>query len=215
MTIGPVNVSALRGFCRSNACRIIFLAAMAALAAGGCSSSKEASSSRFPAPAETPKPAEPEPAEIPSTRSTFDYLVQNEECRCEEYTTSDRKYPVGYRFRASYRMEEGFITSISVRIENRGTDTLFLDPGSVMVASKNVDYQYNNKFIPLPDMVIPPGESQDLDLDGKEVTAAPSWRKIAGEQLTLTLKGMRLGEKTLAKQVVTFVPENPMLRDGD
>src|SRR6185503_10522958 len=121
--------------------------------------------------------------------STFGYLVQNDNCRCVEYSTSDRKLPVGYRFKATYRMEEGFITSISIRFENRGIDTLYLDPGSVMVASKNVDYQYNNKFIPLPDMVIPPGESQDLDLDGKEVTTAPSWRKIAGETLTLTLKG--------------------------
>jgi hypothetical protein len=141
--------------------------------------------------------------------------VQNEKCQCKEYTTSDKKYPVGYRFRATYRMEGGFITSINIRFENRGADTLFLDPGSVMVASKNVEYQYNNKFIPLPDMVIPPGESQELDLDGKEVTNVPSWRKIAGEQLTLTIKGMRLGEKALEKQVVTFVPENPMLRDED
>jgi hypothetical protein len=85
----------------------------------------------------------------------------------------------------------------------------------VMVSSKNVDYQYNNRFIPLPDMAILPGGSERLDLDGKEVTSAPSWRRIAGEQLTLTLKGMRLGEKTLEKQVVTFVPENPMLKDGD
>jgi hypothetical protein len=215
MRMNFVKMSGISDFCRSNACLILFMAAMAALAAGGCSSSKEAASPRFPAPAETPKTAEPEPAPVPSPRTTFGYLVQNEGCRCEEYTASDKKYPVGYTFRATYRMEEGFITSISIRFENRGVDTLHLDPGSVMVASKNVDYQYNNRFIPLPDMVIPPGESEELKLDGKEVTTAPSWRKIAGEQLTLTIKGMRLGEKILDKQVVTFVPENPMLRDED
>jgi hypothetical protein len=215
MRIVRPGLRTLSEFCRSNACLLLFLAAMAALAAGGCSSAKETATPRFPAPVDAAKPPEPEPVEPPSPRTTFGYLVQNEGCACEEYSTSDKKYPVGYRFRATYRMEEGFITSISVRFENRGADTLHLDPGSVMVASKNVDYQYNNRFLPLPDMVIPPGESQELDLDGKEVTTAPSWRKIAGEQLTLTLKGMRFGEKVLGTQTVTFIPENPLLLDRE
>ena len=47
----------------------------------------------------------------------------------------------------------------------------------------------------------------------EEVTDAPTWNKIAGVQLTLTLKGMRMGENVLGTQVVTFVPENPMLRE--
>jgi hypothetical protein len=221
VTVGTGRRAAVSGFfrffrsCRCCACGIAFIAALAAIAAGGCSSSRETTTPRFPAPPETGTAPEAEPAPAPSPRTTFGYRVQNENCQCAEYATSDRKYPVGYRFRAAYRMEEGFITSINVRFENRGADTLFLDPGSVMVASKNVEYQYNNRFIPLPDMMIPPGESQELDLDGKEVTTAPSWRKIAGEQLTLTLKGMRLGEKILETQVVKFVPENPMLRDED
>ena len=84
-----------------------------------------------------------------------------------------------------------------------------------MVSSKNINYQYNNKFLPLPDLVVPPGHSEDLDLDGKEVTASPTWKKIAGEQMTLTLKGMRLGDNMLGTQVVTFVPENPMLKETD
>lgn len=187
----------------------------AALLAAGCSAAKEPATPRFPPPYETERPPEPEPEKAPSPRSTFGYLVQNDDCRCEEYATTDPKSPVHYRFRASYRMEEGFITSINIRFENRGADTLFLDPGAVMVSSRNVDYQYNNKFIPLPDMVVPPGESEELDLDGKEVTSSPTWRKIAGEQLTLTLKGLRFGGKTLEKQVVRFVPENPMLRDEE
>ncbi len=112
-------------------------------------------------------------------------------------------------------MEEGFITSIKIGFENRSADTLFLDPGTVMVSSKNIDYQYNNKSLPLPDMTILPGDSEDLELDGKEVTSSPTWRKIAGEQLTLTLKGMRLGETVLGTQKITFVPENPLLQDED
>lgn len=181
----------------------------------GCSSSRDASTPRFPAPVGPSHPAETVPENAPSPRSTFSYLIQNEDCRCREYSTSDRKFPVRYRFEASYRMEQGFITTIRVSFDNRSADTLFLDPGSLMVASKNIEYQYNNKFIPLPDLVVPPGDSEEINLDGKEVTSTPSWRRIAGEQMTLTLKGMRLGEKILGTQAVTFVPENPLLKDPD
>ena len=195
-----------------------FVAALVlALGWAGCSSSGETTTTRFP-PAEGVPPAgvsEPEPAELPPSHTTYGYLVNNNDCRCEEFNTADKKYPVGYRFKASYRMEEGFVTSIAVRFENRGADTLFLDPGAVMVASKNVDYQYNNRFIPLPDMVIPPGSSDELNLDGKEVTAAPSWRRIAGEQLTVTLRGMRYGENILSQQKIVFIPRNPLLDDKD
>ncbi len=186
-----------------------------ALILTGCSSSKDASSTRFPPPVETSRSAETVPENAPSPRTTFGYLIQNENCRCQEYFTSDRKYPIHYRFEASYRMEEGFITSIRVTFDNRSADTLFLDPGSLMVASKNIEYQYNNKFIPLPDLIVPPGDAEEINLDGKEVTSAPSWRKIAGEQMTLTLKGMRLGDKILGTQAITFVPENPLLKDPD
>lgn len=189
--------------------------ALSAMLLAGCSASKEASTTRFPAPVESTRPAETVTENAPSPRSTFDYLVQNENCGCREYTTSDRKYPVRYRFEASYRMDAGFITSIKVTFDNRSADTLFLDPGSLMVASKNIEYQYNNKFIPLPDLVVPPGDAEEINLDGREVTSTPSWRKIAGEQMTLTLKGMRLGEKVLGAQSVTFVPENPLLTDPD
>jgi hypothetical protein len=187
---------------------------LAALALSGCSSTREGTATRFPPPREAGDSAAGE-AEAPSHDKSFTYLVQNENCRCEEYTASDKKFPVRYRFRASYRMESGIITSLRISFENDGRDTMYLDPGSVMVSSKNINYQYNNKFLPLPDMVILPGESGDLDLDGKEVTDAPTWKKIAGEQLTLTLKGMRMGEKVLGTQVVRFVPENPMLRETE
>lgn len=136
-------------------------------------------------------------------------------CDCREFVTDDPGFPVRYTFRAEYSMRSGFITNISVEISNRSGDTLRLDPGSAMVSSRNIEYQYNNKFIPLPDLVILPGDSEELKLDGKEVTDTPSWTKIAGEQLTLTLKGMRLGLKTLKTQVVYFVPENPLLRELD
>ncbi len=194
---------------------IAFAALTTALCVAGCSSSKESAGAGAPDPSGNPLPAETEPERDPSPSATFGYLIQNENCKCPEFSTTDRKNPVGYTFQATYKMEEGFITSIKIGFENRSADTLFLDPGTVMVSSKNIDYQYNNKFLPLPDMAIPPGESEDLELDGKEVTSSPTWRKIAGEKLTLTLKGMRLGDTVLGTQTITFVPENPLLQDQD
>jgi hypothetical protein len=206
----------MTGF-RATAAASLLAAAALAAALPGCGPAAETSRPRFPAPPDSelaPAP-EPEPENAPSPRDRFGYLVQNDDCRCAEYSTADPDFPVHYRFAATYRMEKGFITSISIHFDNRSRDTLFLDGGAVMVSSRNIDYQYNDKFIPLPDMIVPPGDSEDLDLDGKEVTATPTWKKIAGERLTLTLKGLRLGETTLGRQVVTFVPENPMLRDED
>lgn len=152
---------------------------------------------------------------MPSPGAVFEYRVSNDNCDCREYSASDPDHPVRYTFRAEYSMDSGFITQIVVGIRNRSGDTLRLDPGSVRVSSRNIDYQYNNKFIPLPDITIPPGDSEELKLDGREVTDEPSWTRIAGEQLTLTLRGLRIGVKTLKEQTVRFVPENPLLREPD
>lgn len=205
---GPEVKASVRSFFSGAS---IILLCVAALAAPGCSGSGETGTTRFPAARSVAE----EEADAPSPETSFTYLAQNEGCRCEAYTVSDKKFPVRYTFRATYRMEGGFITSVRISVENRGRDTVFLDPGLVMVSSKNITYQYNNMFLPLPALVILPGDSEDLDLNGKEVTGSPTWKKIAGEQLTLTLKGMRMGEDVLGTQVVTFIPENPMLREPE
>jgi hypothetical protein len=43
------------------------------------------------------------------------------------------------------------------------------------------------------------------------VTGVEDWHKIAGEQLTITVKGVRLAMKELPQQLVTFIPQNPKL----
>lgn len=178
----------------------------------GCSSSK--SVPRYRAGSGGAEESAPEES-LPYTGAVFDYKISNGHCDCLEYRTRDYEAPVEYSFRAEYSMQSGFVTEITVDIRNGSADTLTLDPGSVMVSSRNIEYQYNNKFIPLPDLVINPGASEKLTLDGKEVTESPDWNRIAGEQLTLTLRGMRLGGRILTDQVITFVPENPLLGDPD
>jgi hypothetical protein len=62
---------------------------------------------------------------------------------------------------------------------------------------------------------VPPHDERTLNLVGSpsgEESADP-WLHIAGEQLVLTLKGLRLRAKELATQTIQFVPSNPKLTD--
>ena len=145
---------------------------------------------------------------------TYPYRVVDGGCNCEEYFVTDSRDQVEYRFHGRYRMEGGIATTIDVELGNLGGDTLLLDLAVVKISSTNVPYQYNDKFLPLPPLVIPPGDREVLHLEGKSVGAIDDWKIIAGERLTVTLKGIRRGSRTLADATVTFVPENPQLRNN-
>ena len=153
--------------------------------------------------------ASDEAAEKNFSGTMFGYKISD--CDCAVYAVKDPLQEVSYTFRAEYRMERGVVTEIGVMITNDAPDTVYLGSGSVMVSSRNIKYQYNDRFVPLPDLVILPGNVEELNISGVEVTETPNWRRIAGEQLTLTLSRIQIGEKILADQVVTFIPENPLL----
>ena len=146
-----------------------------------------------------------------SASRTYSYRIITNDCNCEEFRARDRSNKIEYLFRAHYRMQGGIITNIEVEIFNHNRDTLFLDQGSAILSSRNMNYQYNNKMIPLPHLVIEPLRSDVVAMNGSDISGDEDWNKIAGEQLTLTLRGIRLGVKTLSQQTVTFVPENPKL----
>lgn len=190
---------------------VVFLLVLAAAMVWGCSSSKPASTTVVTVPPEPTRdePAPPPPASSPTT--TYAYRITNDGCNCEEYTASEAE--VEYRFRANYRMDTGILTSIEIEFENESDDTLYFDRGTLRIASRNVKYQYNNKFIPIGDIVVPPHDSYSMPLQGKEITDRDNWHKIAGEQLSLTLRGLRLGDRQLKEQTVNFIPENPNFRN--
>jgi hypothetical protein len=141
------------------------------------------------------------------------YRAVTENCNCEEFVLKGSTYPVDYRFRATYSMDDGIMTSIDILFMNRGKDTLLLYSGGVKVSSKNVNYQYNNRFVPLPFMVVAPGRSERVVLTGKDIGGQDDWNKIAGERMTVTIRGIRLGETRLPEVSVEFIPENPKLAD--
>jgi hypothetical protein len=108
-------------------------------------------------------------------------------------------------------MRNGLQTTIEIEVINTSNDTLFFDLGTAKISSRNISYQYNNKFIPLPHITIPPFHSDIVRMTGSDVSGVDDWNKIAGEQLALTLQGLRLGEKSLKSQQVTFAPMNPKI----
>ena len=170
--------------------------ALAMLALAGCGSTRPAGSS----------------PPTPSARETYTYRAVNDNCNCEEYRTQDRDRGIGYKFRASYKMNHGIITTIEIEFINDSHDTLFLETGTARVSSRNIAYQYNNKHVPLPHLVVAPSRSETVKMEGSDISGKDDWNKIAGEQIVLTLQGIRLSDRKVAAQHVTFVPENPMLK---
>lgn len=188
-------------------CASVCWAVLLALAAAGCSSTRVAdpAATEHAAPSREPLPA--------SSDRAYDYRVSTAGCDCLEYTATDGGSLVEYRFQASYRMQSGVFTEIVFTIVNKSTDTLSFDRAAVKVSSRNIRYQYNNKFLPLPWEPIPPRSSGTRKLTGKEVTEKSNWHKIAGEKLTVTIKGLQLSGRELKSQSVTFIPENPNIGD--
>jgi hypothetical protein len=147
-----------------------------------------------------------------ATTDSYVYRVVTENCNCTEYRTRDTKHQVDYLFRGSYGMSKGMLTTIDVGLTNRSNDTLSLALGTVRVSSRNIDYQYNDKFLPLPTLNIPPHQSESIHLTGRSIETKEDWNRIAGERLTVTLQGLQLGAVVLPAMTVTFIPENPKLR---
>lgn len=141
--------------------------------------------------------------------SLYHYRVVTNGCQCEEYRIQDGK--VKYLFRAHYKMYNDIVTNIEIEFTNVSDDTLSLEVGSVKVSSRNIAYQYNNRFVPLPSLRITPHSSDIVKLSGTDIAEEDDWHKIAGEQLTVTIKGVKLGGNELSEQHIVFVPENPKL----
>lgn len=142
------------------------------------------------------------------------YKAVTNNCNCEEYSVRGSTYPIQYVFRARYRMDEGLVTRIEIDVRNEGPDTILLHTGSVRISSRNVAYQYNNRFVPLPFLILRPGRSETLTLTGRDITGEEDWLKIAGERMTITLRGIRVKETPLPDVSVEFVPDNPKLGES-
>jgi len=140
---------------------------------------------------------------------TASYPYRTADGSTEEFSARDHE--VEYRIRAHYRMRQGVTTGIEIEFRNESNDTLSLDLASAKVSSRNIAYQFNDLFVPLPQILVPPHASDRVTLTGRDVGGVDDWLKIAGERLTVTIKGVQLGGTALAPLEAAFVPVNPKL----
>jgi hypothetical protein len=152
----------------------------------------------------------PPPPE-PSAYRSYYYRATTDSCNCEDFQSADRTDSIGYHLHASYRMDNGIQTDITVELTNNSRDTLFFDAASAKVVSRNIRYMYNDKFLPIPLTLIAPGASNTFHLSGEDRTGENDWHKIAGEQMTVLIQGLHAGLREVAPLTVTFIPQNPML----
>lgn len=142
--------------------------------------------------------------------STHPYLVTNENCFCEEYTYRDEQAKFSVDVKAVYEVGDQVTSIVELRFRNHAGDTLDLRQTFIRGTSKNVRYQFNDRFQPLPHVAVPPGRSYTMVMQGSdtEVVAEP-WHKIAGEQVTIELRGMLVGGKPVNPVVLIMIPRNP------
>ncbi len=145
--------------------------------------------------------------------SVYPYLATNGDCSCELFRVADERSGVVYSFSATYSLSDVMNTRITVSMQNNSTDTLDLSLAYVRISSRNFPYRYNDKFLPVTVPGVPPGTSRMLTLDGEvDMSDRPDpWTAIAGEELVITLEGMRVNGKQAVTQIVRFVPRNPKL----
>lgn len=141
------------------------------------------------------------------------YRVANDGCDCEHYVAVDSVARIVFEFTGTYRVDEGVTTKIMMTIRNQNHDTLDLSLASVKIASRNLSYRYNDKFLPMGIIAVLPGDRQTVTLVGDSPLReeVDPWLSIAGEELVLTLRGMRIQGNLLAPRVIRFIPKNPKL----
>jgi hypothetical protein len=147
---------------------------------------------------------------LSSCTQSYVYLIKNDNCNCKHYTYRDTQHHFAITYEAQYKVTDRIETTISLDFENNSTDTLDLRLASVSVQSENVHYEYNNKFLSLPYVVVLPGDSYEMTLSGRDINAEEHpWYHIAGEQVTITIQRLVIGNVNLDPIIVTMIPVNP------
>jgi hypothetical protein len=141
------------------------------------------------------------------------YLITNDNCRCEQYHVKDAEGRVRYTVSAVYEVDEAVATIVTINVENMSPDTVDFSLAYVRISSRNIPYRYNDKSVPLAVSPVAPGRSMPIRLRGEGVQGSGKdpWLGIAGEELVVTLKGIRAGRRELREQVFRLVPMNPRL----
>ncbi len=142
--------------------------------------------------------------------SSYPYVITNDNCYCERYLYRYPHGAISIEVEAKYAVNDRISSSISLTFHNASRDTLDLRQAFIKGTSRNVRYAANDRFLPLPFVLVPPGGSYSITLEGTEPEVHPNpWHRIAGEQVVLELKGLLLGGKLFDSIIITMIPRNP------
>ena len=143
---------------------------------------------------------------------TYPYRILSDRCNCEVYTYRNPRYNIEIEFRASYKLKDRVTSSVEIEFRNGSRDTLSLKQAYLTGTSRNVHYQYNGRPRQLPFELIPPGSTFSFAFEGSDTEVVENpWLKIAGERVTLEIRGLILGQKFLPAISVEMMPVNPKL----
>jgi len=143
---------------------------------------------------------------------SYPYLFLTDNCRCEVYTHRDTRNKLEIQFKAEYEVDDRIITNVEIEFRNNSADTLSLQQAHIKGASRNIRYQYNDRWVPLPYITVPPRETYTAVFQGGDTELVDDpWLKIAGERTRLEIKGLILGKKELESIRVELMPTNPKL----
>ena len=144
--------------------------------------------------------------------SSYPYLVSNDDCNCERYTYRDERGKFEIEVTARYEVTDRIASTIEIIFRNGSNESLSLRQAYIKGTSKNVQYPYNDRFQPMPFVVVPPGGMYTMTLSGSDTQASENpWLKIAGERVVLEMRGLLLGGRSLLPILITLVPRNPKI----
>jgi hypothetical protein len=149
---------------------------------------------------------------LSSCTSSYPYLITTDGCNCERYTYNDERGRFSIDLTAHYVVTDRINSTIEFVFRNESRESLNLRQAFLKGTSVNVRYPFNDRFQPMPYVVVPPDDSYRMTLEGSDARgSADPWLKIAGETIVIEMKGILLGMKPLAPIVLTLKPLNPKL----
>jgi hypothetical protein len=147
-----------------------------------------------------------------SCTTSYPYLITTDNCNCERFVYHDDNGRFEIEASARYEVTDRITSTIDMEFRNRSRDTLSLRQAFLKGTSSNVQYQFNDKFQPMPFVIIPPGGRYTLTLVGSDTQIVDDpWLKIAGEKIDIEMRGLLLGLKQVPPIQLTLIPYNPKL----
>jgi hypothetical protein len=144
--------------------------------------------------------------------SRYPFILMTDDHILRTQTIEDTANKIYYHYDASYTVKANVSSRIILVITNNSRGILSLGSGRIRITSRNIDYEMNDRFLPLPAVEIEPHGKYELTFTGSgRKTVDEPWQLIAGEQMAVTLRGLLLGGRELPGHSIRLIPVNPKL----